>query len=107
MSDSIPPIPDRAGEYVLGVLRGEERRAFEADMARDPVLAAEVAAWEYRLLPLALAVPQAEPPANSWHEIERIIAPSGARAAMPRQTPRRFMPPSSKSSAERRPDSSS
>lgn len=92
MSDLTPPPPDRAGEYVLGVLRGEERRAFEADLARDPVLAAEVAAWEERLLPLALTVPQVEPPATAWSEIERIISPPEPRAAISRQAPRRLAP---------------
>lgn len=74
MSEQLPPIPDRAGEYVLGVLRGEDRGRFEAEMARDPALAAEVAAWEERLLPLALAVPATDPPAHLWAGIERQIA---------------------------------
>lgn len=74
MSEPLPPVPDRAGEYVLGVLRGEDRRRFEDDMARDPALAAEVAAWEKRLLPLALTVPAAEPPARVWAAIEARIA---------------------------------
>lgn len=81
MSDIVSPIPDRAGLYVLGLLRGQERRDFEADLAVDPVLAGEVSAWENRLLPLALSVPPVEPPAQIWQEIERILAPRGAPVA--------------------------
>lgn len=78
------PVPDRAGEYVLGVMRGEERRAFEEEMARDPALAAEVAAWERRLLPLALAVPPAAPPAPAWDHIASAIGfPASAALARP------------------------
>jgi anti-sigma-K factor RskA len=76
-----PDQPDRPGEYVLGVLRGEERRVFEAELARDPRLAAEVAAWEQRLLPLALAVPAAVPPQGIWARIETAISAPPVRAA--------------------------
>lgn len=85
MSEALPPVPDRAGEYVLGVLRGEERHRFEADMARDPALAAEVAAWEARLLPLALAIPASEPPESVWRSIEQRVAPPAVAA--PRAAP--------------------
>lgn len=74
MSDKPTQSPDRAGLYVLGLLRGEDRRAFEIDMSADPVLAAEVAAWEQRFLPLSLAVPRIEPSREVWHAIEQVIA---------------------------------
>lgn len=87
MSDTPVPTPDRAGLYVLGLLRGDERRAFEADMAVDPVLASEVLAWEERLLPLALGIPPVDPDAPVWQAIEqgiaapaRSVAPSHRRA---------------------------
>jgi anti-sigma-K factor RskA len=51
-----------AGEYVLGTLGAEERRAAEARLAADPAFEAAVAAWEGRLQPLADAVPAVEPP---------------------------------------------
>ncbi|HEX7391231.1 MAG TPA: anti-sigma factor, partial [Acidiphilium sp.] len=51
----------------------------------DPTLAAEVAAWEERLLPLALAIPETEPPASLWRDIERRISPAVAQDA-PRRT---------------------
>lgn len=82
MSDTVSPAPDRAGLYVLGLLRGEERHEFEADFARDPVLASEVAAWEERFLPLSLAIPAVLPSESVWREIERIIAPRDAAAPM-------------------------
>ena len=76
--------PDRAGEYVLGVLRGDERRAFEAELARDPVLAAETAAWEQRLLPLALTIPAATPPQTVWARIEAATAVPSTAPGQPR-----------------------
>ncbi len=72
--------PDRPGEYVLGVLRGDERQAFETELARDAALRAEVAAWEQRLLPLALAVTEAEPPQAIWTRIEAELASPIARS---------------------------
>lgn len=73
MSDDFSQTPDRAGLYVLGLLRGEDRKAFEADLAVDPTLAAEVAAWEQRLLPLSLATPPAQPAPAVWGAIEQAI----------------------------------
>lgn len=42
-----------AGEYVLGTLTADERRAAEARLAADPAFRRAVAAWEARLQPLA------------------------------------------------------
>lgn len=42
-----------AGEYVLGTLGADERRAAEARLAADPAFRRAVAAWEARLQPLA------------------------------------------------------
>lgn len=44
-----------AGEYVLGTLAADERRAAEARLAADPSFRRAVAAWEVRLQPLAEA----------------------------------------------------
>lgn len=89
--DPTEPGQDRAGEYVLGLLRGAERRRFEAEMARDPSLAAEVAEWEERLLPLSLAVPEIEPPQSLWASIETAViaesAPALARAPIQAKRP--------------------
>lgn len=83
MSDSTLPTPDRAGLYVLGLLRGEERRAFEADMAVDPILVSEVMAWEERFVQLALAVPPVQPRDNVWTAIQSTIAPQNERKERP------------------------
>jgi anti-sigma-K factor RskA len=66
-------------EYVLGTLRGSERRAFAKQLARDSHLQAIVADWEETLM--ALPGPNPVPaPANSWANIEaalnRIDAPT-------------------------------
>lgn len=39
----------RAAEYALGLLRGDERRALEADLAGDSELRSRVADWQNRL----------------------------------------------------------
>jgi len=44
-----------AGEYVLGTLPGDERRAAEARYASDPAFRRLVSEWEARLQPLAEA----------------------------------------------------
>ena len=66
-----------AGEYVLGTLDGDERRAAEARIAADPGFAAAVAAWQKRLQPLTDAEPPVAPPPHLWSRIEaRIGAPA-------------------------------
>lgn len=59
-----------AGEYVLGTLTANERRALEAALPTDPDLAARVAAWEQRLQPLTALSEPVEPPARLWRRIE-------------------------------------
>jgi anti-sigma-K factor RskA len=78
-SDDNTPV---AGEYVLGLLGAAERRAFEARMARDPRLRAEVEYWERRLGPLASEVKPIDPPPRVWANIEAAIAPSAGRTGL-------------------------
>ena len=52
----------RIAEYVLGTLAGDERIAFEAELARDENLRRAVAAWSERLQPLADSVAPVAPP---------------------------------------------
>jgi anti-sigma-K factor RskA len=52
----------RIAEYALGTLAGDERAAFEAELARDESLRRAVAVWSERLQPLADSVPPVAPP---------------------------------------------
>jgi anti-sigma-K factor RskA len=64
---------DDAAEYALGTLDAAQRSAFEARMARDPALAAEVAQWQQRLGALNEETPVLEPPPQMLANImERI-----------------------------------
>ena len=58
-----------AGEYVLGTLDANERRAAETRMVADPAFRAAVAAWQARLQPLADAEAPATPPAATFGRI--------------------------------------
>jgi len=55
-----------AGEYVLGTLDADERRAAEARIASDSDFRAAVAEWQRRLQPLADTEPAAVPHADSF-----------------------------------------
>jgi anti-sigma-K factor RskA len=72
-----------AGEYVLGLLGGEERARFERRLATDPALRAEVAGWERRLAPLALSADPVEPPPHLWGRIEESLRAAPPRAWVP------------------------
>jgi anti-sigma-K factor RskA len=60
-----------AGEYVLGLLAGEELAQAEA----DPRFPAAVRVWHDRLMVLAETVPPATPPARVWAKISATISP--------------------------------
>lgn len=59
-----------AGEYVLGTLDADERRAAEARLASDSTFRAAVAEWETRLQPLADGAAPLDPPDGL---LERIL----------------------------------
>jgi anti-sigma-K factor RskA len=63
-----------AGEYVLGVLDGNERREVARRIELDADLAREVAFWEERLGGLADSVRPVAPPDAVWSRIETAIA---------------------------------
>lgn len=68
-----------AGEYVLGVLSGEERARLERAARNDPELARAIHAWEERLTPLTRLIPPTPPPAAVWQRIEaQLPAPAPA-----------------------------
>jgi anti-sigma-K factor RskA len=67
-----------AGEYVLGQLEGDERRAAEARLGADAAFRSAVAAWERRLQPLSDMADEASPPAGTF---ERVLARLDAQPA--------------------------
>ena len=73
-----------AAEYVLGTLRGLARARFRRLLRYDPSLRRAVEAWEDRLLPMALGVPEVAPPPEVWTKIEsRIAGPARASDTPP------------------------
>jgi anti-sigma-K factor RskA len=68
----------RIAEYVLGTLAGEERAAFEAELARDVSLRRAVAVWSERLQPLADSVAPVAPPVALR---DRVLARIGGATA--------------------------
>lgn len=59
-----------AGEYVLGLLTGEELAQARERLASDLAFAAEVARWQGRLAPLHAESGSIEPPADLWDKLE-------------------------------------
>jgi len=70
-----------AGEYVLGTLSADARRAVEARLPEDAALRAAVADWEARLLPLTDLVSPVEPSESLWERITHSVAGLERRAA--------------------------
>jgi len=85
-----------AGEYVLGTLDPDERRAAEARIVADPTFRTAVAEWEKRLQPLADTVPEASPPVAVLARIVAAIdsapalAPAGGNVVALRRSVRRW-----------------
>lgn len=85
-----------AGEYVLGTLDADERRAAEARVMADPDFRAAVADWERRLQPLADAIPELSPPAAAFGRIMAAIdaapatIPAGGNVVALRRSVRRW-----------------
>ena len=69
-----------AAEYVLGTMSAHARRRFSLCLKESPALRRAVSEWEKRLTPLALALPEIEPPSRVWPVIESRIR-SGRQAA--------------------------
>lgn len=85
---------ERAGEYVLGLLEGAERQAFEAEMSRDPELAAMVRGLAARLHNLDDTAVAVDAGPELWAEVARRIdatpqlPPLAANTNEPRALPR-------------------
>lgn len=72
-----------AGEYVLGVLSSEARRAAEERMAREPAFAARVRRWEQDLAKLNDAYEPIAPPRAVFDRLEgRLFAEAGTGTAV-------------------------
>jgi anti-sigma-K factor RskA len=72
-----------AGEYVLGTLPADERRAAEARYAADPAFRRAVSVWETQLQPLADAAGEAPLPADLYERIAARIGEGRPPAADP------------------------
>jgi anti-sigma factor ChrR (cupin superfamily) len=72
MSDPLRPDDLRAAEYALGLLRGDERRAMEVDLATDDALRSRVTEWQSRLRLLDDAKPSPVPDALFERIMSRI-----------------------------------
>lgn len=77
-----------AGEFVLGTLDDTARQAFEAAMAHDAGLRAEVAMWQDRLLSLTRHAPPADPSPSLWSRIDARLTWAGTRAHVEAPPPR-------------------
>lgn len=62
-----------AADYVLGLLDEAGLQAVALAAARDPALAAAIAAWQDRLLPLTAQVPGRAPSPGLWARIDASV----------------------------------
>lgn len=69
-----------AGEYVLGLLDGAEKEAFERQLAGDAKLDAAVARWQARLAPIDATARPVEPSTELWQRIESSLDQAPARS---------------------------
>jgi anti-sigma-K factor RskA len=74
VSDDLETPEILAGEYVLGLLRGEEQHRFEQQLESDATLRRHVTAWERRLALLADGLPPAQPSPRVWRRVAARIA---------------------------------
>jgi len=79
--DTPPPRDVLAGEYVLGVLDADERRAAERRIDSDQAFAAAVQQWQQHLMPLADEIAPVAVPERVWL---RIRATLGLKTPAPR-----------------------
>lgn len=71
-----------AGDYALGALSGPELAEFEIELAQNPALQAQVAAWERRLIAWAALLPEITPSAAVWEAIETALDAAGSPATV-------------------------
>jgi anti-sigma-K factor RskA len=74
-----PERKEQVGQYVLGLLEGAEREAFEAEVLRDAELTAAVTQLSKHLQQLDDTVTPAAPSADLWNRIEGSLQPAPAQ----------------------------
>ncbi|MGV9010500.1 anti-sigma factor [Brevundimonas sp.] len=74
----LTPDEQLAAEYVVGVLTAEERALAERRIAAEPDFAAEVLAWQERLMPLLAEIEPETPPRVVWMRIAAQLGVSSA-----------------------------
>ncbi|MBN3752208.1 hypothetical protein G3N95_04600 [Paraburkholderia sp. Tr-20389] len=74
----------RCAEYVLGVLGESERREIELALQQEPGMAASLARWQSRLMPLTEDLEDVVPPAHVWDRMQSQLgwARAGRRAGL-------------------------
>jgi len=81
MNESLEELQRLAGEYVLGTLPLAARLQVERRMQDEPLLRAEVDAWERRLLPLTALAAPVEPSPKLWPRIAGNLRPQAVTDA--------------------------
>ena len=76
-----------AGEYVLGTLSLEQRKALEARLPNEPELQKAVMAWEERFLPYTAITTPVTPSDYLWPRIKRSVLAADARRSAPAPPP--------------------
>lgn len=74
----LTPDEQLAAEYVVGVLTSEERAVAERRIAAEPTFAAEVMAWQERLMPLLAEIEPETPPRLVWMRVAAQLGVSSA-----------------------------
>jgi anti-sigma-K factor RskA len=67
-------LDESAAEFALGTLDAESRAELDARRLSDPRVDAAIGDWERLLAPLAVNVPEVEPPAALFAQIERRLS---------------------------------
>lgn len=80
------PLFELAGEYVLGSLPEDQRRAVIQRLETDEELASWVAYWENRLVPMCDTVTPMSLPDTVWDRIDDSITPDRASKATPERS---------------------
>jgi anti-sigma-K factor RskA len=70
-SDDLAPL--LAGEYSLGVLRGQARDRFMRKRSQQAHICHLADEWDYRLAALIDLLPETPPAPEVWHEIEKAL----------------------------------